>query len=309
MSTTTTAMTIEQMLANAAASAQAAAPAPAPQAAPVSKGLPAHLANLTPEQMQQIAAMLQGQQAAAAPVVTGEVLPAINHVPAAAQAAPAQGMVVAQHQPPAVAGEAALAGLPAHIAAMCQPAEFDMDMFMSMGLSADHWVKFSEYGISLASAPGVLLQELEVEIELTNKKGYFLCQALKYGNPAVYNHTFDNVTDKNGQPWPLAIATAMAVDPKARPYRCVQLPMKLAKDVLSPTGQVLAHKGEVVGYSTATTAWDNWASYYRQAQLLGLVGTSVRTKVTNLVKQPKAAGQKPWGIPVFTIVTDDQAAA
>lgn len=293
-------MTIDQMIAQAkAASANPAAvtgvtidhppvtevvaqPAPQPAANP--------LASLTPEQLAAVMAMM-GQQPATQQAVVTQAAPVVQTP--APMANQVMGMVAQQ---PA-------AQLPAHMS-MNQPIDFDMDSFMSMGLSADHWVKFSEFGLTLAAHSTVLLPELEVEILLENNKGFFLCMAVKYGNPAVYNHTFDGITDKNGQPWANAVVLASQVDPNARPYRCVQLPMKLTKDVMHPMvpGQVLAHAGEVVGYSTATTAWSSWESLYRAAQQHGLVGQPIRVKVTNLVKQPKKTGQKPWGIPVFTLL-------
>lgn len=292
-------MTIEQMIAAAkAAQVNPAATAgviidQAPVAEVVTQPAAAAanpLASLSPEQLAAVMAMV-GQQPVAQAAVT-------TQSPLVAQT----GLVVQQ---PA-------AQLPAHFS-MDTPMEFDMESFMSMGLSADHWVKFSEFGLTLASHPTVLLQELEVDILLENHKGFFLCMAMKYGDPATYNHTFDGKTDKNGQPWANAVVQASLVDPRARPYRCVQLPMKLTKDVMHPAkpGEVLAHAGEVVGYSTATTAWSSWESLYRAAQQQGLVGKTIRVKVTNLVKQPKKTGQKPWGIPVYTLLgaADSEAAA
>lgn len=200
------------------------------------------------------------------------------------------------------------ANIPAHIASLAQPTKLSMATMQPSSLRADAWLKFSYYGMTTNKDSKTLIDELLVEINMTENSGsgFYLCNMVKWGNPATYVYTYDGVTGSDGRPWVESVtkaynATPQNSDKPNTPYPAVQLPMVLLEDIVDKKGNVIVEKGKVLGYTTAKTAWYNWQDFYNSVVSAGLLGQPVKVKVTN---EATEFNTNKWGVPKFELITD-----
>lgn len=216
-----------------------------------------------------------------------------------AQAAPVQQqMAMVQQQP-------MQAQLPAHLMAMASmPMEMTMDKFMEMGLAVDAWLKPDFQGMTIGDSP-IAVVSIDVEIDMTEKRGFTLIQAIRYGqDPVRYDYTTDNQTSKDGLPWFNILSAAYAVDPTVQPYRAAQIPMTVVADAVNLKNEVVAKAGTRLGYTTSVTGWAPFEGLYRDCQRAGWIGQKVIVRLTN---EGKVKGTNKWGIVKFELLGLAQA--
>lgn len=176
---------------------------------------------------------------------------------------------------------------------------FSMNDLMSNSMTADTYLKV-KYQQTFVGDTAIANPELYVSINLKD----IVCKmSIKGGNPVVYASTIDGKTCTSGGTWLEAVEDIKAKDPKARPYYCVDLPMKVAKDITSFTGAVVAPAGTILGHTTATTNWKNWCNFYRN--LPNTEGT-VFVKVT---REDIKKNTNQWAVLNFEYISDEQAKA
>ena len=129
--------------------------------------------------------------------------------------------------------------------------------------------------------------------------------AVKYGNPAIYDKTYDRVLSSKGGSWMDAMEKATRIDPNAREYRSADIPMVLTDDVTVADGKgkdlkVLAGAGQTLGYSLSTTNWAAWAKFFREVSLAGLDRSIVKAEI-GFEKKTNSKGNV-WGIMNFTLI-------
>lgn len=205
---------------------------------------------------------------------------AIAQASAAAANIPAQnagvGTAVAPAQTTAVAAPAA--GTPMGLA----------DAMAGMQV-VDNYLKVSELGLQIGGKKGVV-EEILVTIDMSEVA---YSEAIKFGNPAVYEKTYDRVIAASGKPWAQAIVDAQKVDPKARPYRSADIAMTLVDDVTLTKETVEADT--VLGHSLSTTGFKAFASLVKQLQKAGIDPTTATIKVTVGYTERSSNGNT-WGI-------------
>ena len=240
----------------------------------------------------------QVQQAQQAQYVPAQQLQ--QYLPAQAQV---QGQINAgvgmvQQQPMA-------AQLPAHLLAMASmPMEMTMDKFMEMGLAVDAWLKPDFQGMTIGDSP-IAVIHVDVEIDMTEKRGFTLIQAIRYGqDPVRYDYTTDNQTSKDGLPWFNVLSAAYAIDPTVQPYRAAQIPMTVVADAVNLKNEVVAKAGTRLGYTTSVTGWAPFEGLYRDCQRNGWLGKKVIVRLTN---EGKVKGTNKWGIVKFELLGLSQA--
>lgn len=177
--------------------------------------------------------------------------------------------------------------------------KMSMESLMAGGMTVDLWVKVKEFGL-LVGQTTELVPSFKAYIDMTDGVGFSPKQSIKAGNPAQYWSTYDGTTSDKGVPWNEAIQKAVALDPKARPYRSVDVPMVLLEDVKSPSGKELAKAGQKLGYSTATTNWGAWESFYKAVAQAGLLGKCVEVTVGFEPRSNK--NNNTWGIMTWTLI-------
>lgn len=181
-----------------------------------------------------------------------------------------------------------------------------MESLMMGSMSVDGWFKPKEYGLAIGDNPGLVTQ-IRVALDLTEGVGFVSKMAIKGGNPAQYSYTTDLVNATGGGSWEQAQARIRALDPKASPYRAVDLPFTLLEDVkVCPPGAgadkavEVAKAGQRMGYTTSTTNWSNWETFYRDCASKGLIGKRVEVIIGSQRRTNK--NNNVWGVMSFQLV-------
>ncbi|AJD82955.1 hypothetical protein PJWF_00061 [Achromobacter phage JWF] len=220
-------------------------------------------------------------------------------IQAAIQAAQNAAGAAAQVAQQAPANTAVATTQPSGGAVATTGQKMSMETLMAGGMTVDVWVKCKEFGL-LVGQTQELVSSFKAYIDMTDGVGFSCKQSIKAGNPAQYWSTYDGAMSDKGVPWNEAIQKAVALDPKARPYRSVDVPMVLLEDIKSPKGVELAKAGQRAGYSTSTTNWSAWESFYKAVQNAGLLGKCVEVVVSFEAKSNK--NNNTWGIMTWELV-------
>lgn len=217
-----------------------------------------------------------------------------------AQYLPAQQQTQMQQQQQMPMQQPVQAQLPAHLMAMASmPMEMTMDKFMELGLAVDAWLKPDFQGMTIGDSP-IAVVHVDVEIDMTEKRGFTLIQAIRYGeNPVRYDYTTDNQNSRDGLPWFQVLTAAYAVDPSVQPYRAAQIPMTVVSDAVNLKNEIVAKVGTRLGYTTSVTGWSAFESLYRECQRNNWIGQKVIVRLTN---EGKVKGTNKWGIIRFELL-------
>lgn len=227
-------------------------------------------------------------------------------------------LAIAQAQAVAQASAAGAAAQPQPGTAMA-PAQNSMPAMPAAGpkltmgtlqtgaMNVDAWLKVKEFGLLIGDKPN-LIEDITVTLDMTEGRGFVPKYAIKAGNPAQYWTTLDNVLCASGGTWDAAIQKASALDSKARPFPCVDLPFTVEEDVkvmVKAKGKpdeelVLCEAGTKLGYTTSTTNWKAWEQFYREVSAAGLLNTTVLVKLSYESKTNKAGNV--WGIVTFELL-------
>lgn len=211
---------------------------------------------------------------------------------AAAQAAAATTTAVAVAAPAGGAVAAVTPGKP-----------LSMETLSTGSINVDQWIKVKEFGILIGDNKA-LLDTLKVSIDMTDGRGFVPKKSIKAGNPAQYWSTTDGVTCPGVGTWDQACAKARALDPKAREYRAVDLPMTLLEPAIAK-GVEIAKAGTILGHSTSTTNWGNWEQFYKDVANAGLMGKVVELELGFEARTNK--NNNTWGVLTFKLVGEIQA--
>lgn len=222
----------------------------------------------------------------------------VNDAIAAAQAAAAAAVETtsAENLP-------ATAGAPAAAPAAYVPrrAPTMSDVLASANLRPDAWLKVSEHGLLIGTAKD-LIETIVCDIDMTEQRGFYLKEAIKFGNPAVYLSSYDGVTCDKGGTWEAAIAKAQAIDQKAKPYYSADIKMTIVDQVKNTKGKKvdIGAAGKTLGLSTSTTNMDEWREFYRECAEQDLIGKTVRCVMSAKPLENNAGNT--WGVVVWSLV-------
>ena len=177
---------------------------------------------------------------------------------------------------------------------------------MQGSLSVDKWIKVKEFGLMIGDVDKLVTKPVRVEFDATEGIGFIPKFAIKYGNPAVYKNSLDGVTTVGGGRWADTVATAQATDPRAQPYRSVDLPFNVTEDIVVD-GTVVIEKGKKIGNSTSTTNWREFEQFWREIEVKGLVGKKVLIDLS--YRKMTNKNGNVWGILTFALIGEVPAAA
>ena len=169
---------------------------------------------------------------------------------------------------------------------------------MTGSFSVDAFLKVTEDGIKIGDKAGLITESFEVVIDLSTAFYYY---AMKYGNPASYEKTQDQVRSLSGKPWPELLAQAVRVDGDKfkGSYRSGDIAMKLLTDVKDFKGALVETAGTVVGKSLSTTEWKEWEAFLRSVMKAGLNADTAEVRAVVTSKQKKNNAGNIWGIISF----------
>lgn len=177
--------------------------------------------------------------------------------------------------------------------------KLSMESLQTGAMNVDKWLKVKEFGLLIGDKPD-LIESIVVSLNMTEGVGFVPKFAIKAGNPAQYFYTLDNVLCAQGGTWDAAIQKAAALDPRARPYPCVDLPFTVHEEVKGKKDVVLAEVGLKLGYTTSTTNWKAWEQFYKEVAAAGLLNTEVLVKLGFEAKTNK--NNNTWGIVTFELL-------
>jgi hypothetical protein len=162
------------------------------------------------------------------------------------------------------------------------------------GLTVDHFLKVNQFGLTF-DKDETLHQEILVDIDLSR---VVVCETIKFGkNPVNYLKTYDGVVCASGGSWAAAVQRAQAIEPGARPYKSVEIPMTNVSEIKLKDKVIPA--GAKIGHSTSTTNKAHFQSLLDDVAKAGLTLTStVRVKIG---RESKEKNGNKWGLVTFKL--------
>lgn len=216
---------------------------------------------------------------------------AIEQAIAAAQAAAAQ--VPAQsHQ--AMTGGAATPPATYSSAPVQPGAPLSFDDLAVGSLDVNGWLKVTEFGL-LIGEDKTPFEEISVIIPM-DEVAY--CRAIRYGDPAKYDRSYDGVTNVRGGSWMDTILRAQKIDPKASEFRSADIPFIIYEELKNKKGEVLAKPEDRLGHSLSVTGWKSFQTFVKGCQRAGMDIKSGMIKCT-LTYEVKKNAKGEWGILAF----------
>ena len=164
------------------------------------------------------------------------------------------------------------------------------------------WLKIDKVGLSIDN-DAARFDDIEVEINMTEGIGFFVKDSIRWGDsPVNYASCYEGNTTDKGLPWDATVARALAVDPKCKGvYPAVDIILTVLADIpLKERGKIIA-AGTKLGFTTATTHWDNFVSFFYTLMNSGRLGQThkVRIKATSVTSKKNG---NTWGVPEFDLV-------
>lgn len=171
---------------------------------------------------------------------------AAAQAPAEANAALGGGNQVANYQS---------AGVPAQ-----RGAPLGVDDMLGGSLNVDAWLKVNEFGLLIGS-DNTIHESIDVILDLSE---IAYCYSVRYGNPAVYEKTYDRVTNARGGSWFDTLQKAQRIDPKAGEFRSADIPFTVVGDIKNKKGEVVLEDGKLLGHSISMTGWKGFQKFIRE---------------------------------------------
>lgn len=191
--------------------------------------------------------------------------------------------------------------------------KLSMDTIGAGGMSVDVWIKPTEHGL-LFGDNKTICHKVRVSLDMVDGRGFMPKMGIKGGNPAQYRYSYDGVTCAQGGSWEAGQNAMRQLDPKAREYRCVDLPFRIEGDhnsaAVGPDGKSIVHTliakdGMMAGYSTSTTNWSAWQKFYDECKDKGLLGRRVLLEIDAEYRTNKNGNV--WGTMTFHLIGDYEA--
>ncbi|KQS84319.1 hypothetical protein [Rhizobium sp. Leaf383] len=205
----------------------------------------------------------------------------------AAELANTAGALAAQASTGTALGAPASAGAP-----------LGLDDMMGGGVSVDHWLKITQFGLTIGDKTKPL-DSIDVFIDMAEIAYSFQIKYQMNGK-AVYHRTYDRVLDAQGGSWAETMRKAQQIDGKAYEYRSAEIPMTLATSVVSKeAGKNAAEAGERVGLTLSTTGWKQFQTWVRDLARKQIDAKNAVLKVTIGFEEKRKEGVNPWGVPTF----------
>lgn len=182
-----------------------------------------------------------------------------------------------------------------------------MDDSIGNVLVVEKWISLKALGGAGAfvvigkGQEAVSVESMDVAIDMIPDVGFVKSYALSYGNPVQYAKTYDGVNAHGGGTWAEALDKAARQDPKkARPFDSVDLVMSNVEDIKNKAGQVAVKAGTKLGWSASQTNYAPWLKFYNDCKAKGLVGQTVRARVS--AKEEHRNGNN-WAVIQIELVT------
>lgn len=173
-----------------------------------------------------------------------------------------------------------------------------LDDLLGNGVSVDHWLKLTQFGITVGDKTRPL-DTIEVFIDMS-EIAYSFQVKYQMNGKAVYHRTYDRALDTQGQPWVETLRKAQQIDPKAYEYRSAEVPLIAAVAIEGKEkGTTAAEAGQRLGLTLSTTGWKQFETWVRELARKNIDPKSAYLKLTLGFEERKKEGVNPWGVPTF----------
>lgn len=182
------------------------------------------------------------------------------------------------------------------VATYSAPKAPSVDDLMTGSMNVDGYLKVKENTLLIDNKPN-LIETIKVKIDMKELMPF---TGIKYGNPVVYQKTYDGITAASGGSWADALAKAQRIDPQVRPYMGADLQMELTEDAKDVKGAKVADAGLRLGHSTSTTNRNELASFLKTVKEAGYMNESVEVEI-GFKRMTNKNGQS-WGLLTFKLL-------
>ena len=175
-----------------------------------------------------------------------------------------------------------------------------LDNLMNSGMNVELYLKVSEDGLKVVvDNKSTLFENTEVVI---NMNEVIATEAIKWGNPAVYNKTYDGILAADGTTkWTDILEMGQRFG--ATPYASSDIPMTLNEDIKNSKGEVVVEAGTRIAYSLSTTNREAFARFLRDVNEQNLRHSTVLVKLGYEAKTNK--NKNVWGIVTFELLGEN----
>jgi hypothetical protein len=184
-------------------------------------------------------------------------------------------------------------------------APLGLDDMLSGGVSVDHWLKVTPYGLTIGDKT-MPLAALEVFIDMS-EIAYSYQIKYQLNGSAVYHRTYDRVLDAQGGSWAETMLKAKQIDPKAYEYRSAEIPVTLTTEFKTKDGKDnAAVAGDRAGLTLSTTGWKQFQTFVRDLARKGVDPKTAIIKITLGFQTMSKPGVQDWGVPTFGAYTEEE---
>ena len=159
------------------------------------------------------------------------------------------------------------------------------------------WIKVSQHGITFGQDSKPLFESVKMSIDMTEGKGFFVKEMIKWGNPVQYASRYDGALSDKGEPWVEVVARAQRMDERAKVYPSADLIMTICEPI-KLKDKVLP-EGTKVGHTLGMTNFENWAEFYRECMQAGYLDGEVA--FTLGYDEVNGKNGYTWGVLNFTL--------
>lgn len=192
---------------------------------------------------------------------------------------------------------------PAEVVNYSKPSMATRGGFKGLSGIVDHFLKVDEFGLSFDS-DRKKYESVLVEIDMTEEKGFWVKEQIKWGNsPVNYAARYNGPIADNGEPWGEVVARAKRVDPKAKVFDSADIVLTVleeipqgSKDKPAPTITV----GSKVGLGLSMSNWRNWETFYHEVAAAGNLDKKIKVRLTAEEVTGKKNGLT-WGVIGFAL--------
>jgi hypothetical protein len=170
-----------------------------------------------------------------------------------------------------------------------------LDDMMVGNFRVDAYLKVDKNGMQIGTTNRHLFTELVLGLDMSE---IAYSNAIKYGNPAQYDKTYDQVQSAKGGTWAEALAKAQKIQPDARPYKSADIPFVVLEDIKDAKGVVVIEAGKRLGHSLSTTGWNSFTALVDLLKKANIDPKRANLKVKLTHKFMKNA-KGEWGVLEF----------
>ncbi len=159
----------------------------------------------------------------------------------------------------------------------------------------DAFLKVNQFGMQIGNNQTLFTQPFDLGLDMSEIAYNY---TVKFGSPAVYLKSYDQVTCATGGTWAAALDRAQKIDPKARSYRSADLPFVVLEDIKAADGTVILEAGKRLGHSLSTTGWASFDALLKDLKKANISISAANLKV-KLGYEFKQNPSGKWGVLKF----------